>query len=213
MTAAKREQQAPKLKLHRAPKRRTKRPAGIYVLEITLHDIEPRIWRRVVVRHNHSLAVLHDISQIVMGWKDCHLHEFDIDSQIYTTRYPELEHLEERKVRNERRAYLRDVLGREGSRFSYIYDQGDYWQHDVTVVKVSQVETPEGFERYPLCLAGERACPPEDVGGAPGYAQMREALADPNHEEHESYIDWLGAPFDPEAFDLKAVNDTLRCIQ
>ena len=184
-----------------------------YELEITLREIEPRIWRRVAVRNNHSLAVLHDIIQIVMGWKDCHLHEFDIDGQIYTARYPELEHWEERKVRNERRAYLRDVLSGEGSRFSYIYDQGDYWQHDVTVIKVSQVKTPEELERYPLCLAGERACPPEDVGGSSGYAEMLEALADPTHEEHESFIEWLGASFNPAAFDLKAVNAMLTCIK
>ena len=196
-----------------AKTRRTKTTRATYSLEISLRDIKPRIWRRVAVRNNHSLAVLHDIIQIVMGWKDCHLHEFEIDGQIYTARYPELEDLEERRVRNERRAYLRDVLSGEGSRFSYIYDQGDYWQHDVTVVKVSRMETPEEFERYPLCLAGERACPPEDVGGSYGYAEMLDALADPTHEEHESYIEWLGAPFDAEAFDLKAVNETLRCIQ
>ena len=92
-------------------------------------------------------------------------------------------------------------------------DQGDYWQHDVTVVKVSQVDAPEEFERHPLCLAGERACPPKDVGGSYGYAEMLEALADPDHEERESYIDWLGHAFDAEFFDLKAVNETLRCIQ
>ncbi|MCH8805240.1 MAG: plasmid pRiA4b ORF-3 family protein [Planctomycetes bacterium] len=184
-----------------------------YELEFTLREIEPRIWRRVAVRNNHSLAVLHDIIQNVMGWKDCHLHEFEIDGQVYTARYPELEHWEERKVRNERRAYLRDVLSGKGSRFSYLYDQGDYWQHDIAVVKVSQVKTPEELERYPLCLAGERACPPEDVGGSSGYAEMLEALSDPAHEEHESYIDWLGHPFDPEFFDMKAVNSLLRSIR
>lgn len=81
------------------------------------------------------------------------------------------------------------------------------------MVKVAPVETPEELERYPLCLAGGRSCPPEDVGGSSGYAEMLEALADPDHEEHESYIEWLGHPFDPAAFDVKAVNETLRCIQ
>ena len=73
--------------------------------------------------------------------------------------------------------------------------------------------TPEEFERHPLCLAGERACPPEDAGGSYGYAEMLEALADPTHDEQESYIEWLGRPFDPEFFDLKAVNDLLRSVQ
>ena len=175
--------------------RASKRPLEIYEVKITLREIESRIWRRVTVRNNHSLAVLHDIIQIVMGWKDCDLHEFEIDGQICTARYPELEQWEERKIRNEKRACLRDILGEEGFRFSYLYDQGDHWQHNVTVVKVSQVESPEEFERYPLCLAGERACPPEDVGGSCGYAEMLDALADPTHEEHESYIEWLPARF------------------
>ena len=108
---------------------------------------------------------------------------------------------------------IRDVLSGKGSRFSYIYDQGDFWQHDVTVIKVGRVDTPAEFESYPLCLAGERACPPEVVGGSSGYAELLAALADPTHEEHESYIEWLGHVFDPEFFDRKAVNLLLRSIR
>ncbi len=190
-----------------------KRPLEIYELQITLREIKPRIWRRFAVRNNHSLMVLHDIIQMVMGWKDCHLHEFEIEGEIYTARYPELERLEDRNVRDERRAFLRDVLGGEGFRFSYVYDPGDYWRHEVAVTKVSRVESPEEFERYPVCLAGERACPPEDCGGVSGYERMLEALADPTHEEHDEYLEWLGGAFDPEAWDLKEVNWMLRGIR
>jgi len=185
-------------------------PIRIYEFEITLLEIEPRIWRRFAVRNNHSLMVLHDIIQMVMSWKDCHLHEFEIEDQVYAARYPELDGLDERRVRDERRVYLRDVLGGPGSRFRYQYDFGDDWQHELEVLKVSQ---PEEGVRYPVCVAGERACPPEDVGGAWGYAEMLDALADLGNEERDSYIEWLGGGFDPDAFDLQEANRMLSNIR
>lgn len=161
---------------------RTKRPVEIYELEIRLLEIKPRIWRRFAVRNNHSLMVLHDIIQMVMGWNDCHLHDFRIAGEIYTPRYPELEGMDDLERKDERRAYLRDVLGSQGFRFRYMYDMGDGWEHELEVIKV---HPPEKDVRYPICLAGGRACPPEDVGGPWGYADMLEALADPKHEEYE----------------------------
>ena len=191
-------------------KKRKSAPNQVFELEIALLDIEPRIWRRFAVRSNHSLMVLHDIIQMVMGWNDCHLHEFEIGDQVYTARYPELDDLDERKTRDEQRSYLRGVLGGEGSRFLYRYDFGDGWRNDLKVLKVSQ---PEEGVRYPVCLSGERSCPPEDVGGTWGYAEMLEALADPRHEEHDGYIEWLGRKFEPDVFDLNAVNGMLMNIR
>ena len=191
-------------------KKRESAPNQVFELEIVLLEIEPKIWRRFAVRSNHSLMVLHDIIQMVMGWKDCHLHEFAIGDQVYTARYPELDDFDERKTRDEKRSYLREVLGGEGSRFVYRYDFGDGWRHNLKVLKVSQ---PEEGVRYPVCLSGERSCPPEDVGGPWGYTEMLEALADPKHEEHDSYIEWLGKKFEPDVFDLKAVNRMLRNIR
>ena len=188
---------------------RTTKPHEIYELEITLREIEPRIWRRLAVRNNHSLMVLHDIIQMVMGWKDCHLHDFHIAGEIYTANYPELEGMDDRERKDERRAYLRDVLGSQDFRLRYMYDMGDGWEHELEVIKV---HPPEKDVRYPICLAGKRACPPEDVGGPWGYADMLEALADPKHEEHEQYAEWSESSFDPEAFDLKQVNRMLRGI-
>ena len=89
------------------------------------------------------------------------------------------------------------------SRFRYEYDFGDDWQHELEVVKIGP---PEPDQWYPTCLAGERACPPEDVGGVFGYAEFLEAIADPKHEEHDSCLTWIGGEFDPEAFDLKETN-------
>ena len=88
----------------------------------------------------------------------------------------------------------------------YLYDFGDSWEHDIVVEKVGP---PEPDTSYPLCLAGKRACPPEDSGGVWGYADLLEALADPASPEHDDMLDWLGGPIDPEAFELEAVNRRL----
>jgi hypothetical protein len=77
----------------------------------------------------------------------------------------------------------------------YIYDFGDWWEHTVTLEKeiVSQQDVA-----YPVCLAGERACPPEDSGGPPGYQLFIEAMEDPEHEAHEQYREWIGGEFNAE---------------
>jgi hypothetical protein len=85
-----------------------------------------------------------------------------------------------------------------GSTFDYLYDFGDGWSHRVTVEKILPAEAGT---TVPACIDGRRACPPEDCGGPWGYGHLLEALADPTHPEHRDLTDWLGAPFDPEAFD------------
>ena len=99
------------------------------------------------------------------------------------------------------------VLPECGAKFLYRYDFGDNWEH---VVVLEKVLPPEGGVRYPVCLGGARACPPEDCGGVAGYERMLEALRDPRHEEHGEWLDWLGREFDPAAFDLDAVNRALE---
>ena len=136
-----------------------------------------------------------------------HLHEFHIGDWVYASRDPEFDDLDDREIRDEQRTRLYDVLGGEGFRFRYRYDMGDDWMHELEVVNVGQ---PEKGASYSICLAGERACPPEDGGGVWGYANMLEALTDPKHEEHEHYVEWIGKSFDSEAFDPKVVNRMLR---
>ena len=98
----------------------------------------------------------------------------------------------------------------EDSRFTYDYDFGDGWEH---VLEVEKVLLPQKGVRYPVCLDGARACPPEDVGGMGGYEEFLKAIRDPNHPEHEEYLDWIGGNFDPEQFDLDEVNDILRSLK
>ncbi len=170
-----------------------------YLLKIQLLDIEPEIWRRFVVPASITLDRLHDVIQIVMGWTDNHLHEFTIGKKRYTE-YPESK--EDGLVCGKYR--LGDLIKQKGRTFRYLYDFGDSWEHEL-VLEESRYFNPE-LRTELACLKGERACPPEDVGGVPGYFEFCNVLKDPNHEEHKSYMEWSGGDFTSERFDSDSVN-------
>jgi len=182
-----------------------KPPAQVYQLKITLNDTRPPIWRRLVVLGDTTLRQLHDCLQIALGWTDSHLHQFEIGGQGYgATEYDdggELGLLPEQRYR------LSQVAPDPGARFVYEYDFGDSWDHTVVVEKIGPLK--EGVS-YPLCMAGQRACPPEDVGGVWGYAGFLQAIRSRRHPEHAEYLRWVGGHFDPEVFDLDQVNAHLR---
>lgn len=182
--------------------------AGEPILQLKVSLVgtsKPPVWRRLVVPATMRLDRLHDTIQAAMGWDDYHLHAFSAGGVDYGPPDPELGHVDERKTR------VRDVIAEPKDRMRYIYDFGDHWQHDVVVEKVLLAERDA---RYPSCVAGKGCCPPEDCGGVWGYAELREMLADPAHEEHDAMLEWLGletaAEFDPEAFDLAEANALLR---
>ncbi len=181
------------------------KPADIYQIKVTLNDIRPPIWRGILVSSNTNLHKLHDILQIVMGWHDSHLHQFTISGEHYGD--PENDEGGEFGIQPEARFKLSQVVQGAGSRFQYEYDFGDGWHHTVLV---ESVQPPQPGEHYPRCMNGKRACPPEDIGGAWGYPQFLEAIADPGHSEHDETLMWVGGEFDPEAFDLEEVNASLR---
>jgi hypothetical protein len=143
------------------------------------------------------------VIQKAMGWQNAHLHEFVIRDVHYGEPEPDESHYE---VEAERNFSLREVAPLVGMRFEYVYDLGDGWLHDVLVERIDMPTEPL---RSPICLGGERACPPEDCGGFPGYEELLEILRDPDHPEHEDRLDWVGGTFDPEAFDLPGVNRKL----
>lgn len=174
----------------------------IYRLRITLQEVEPPVWRRVDVPAGYTLDRLHRVVQCAMGWGDYHLHQFDIDDMQYGPPEPDgmLEVVDEIDVR------LDAVCGK-GSEFSYTYDFGDWWEHAIVVEDVVPAEPDVA---YPNCRAGERACPPEDVGGPCGYLELLEALGDPADPRHEPMVEWLGRPYDPEAFDPARATTLLR---
>jgi hypothetical protein len=177
-------------------------------LRIELRGVKPLVWRCILVPETVTLAKLHGILQWTMGWTNSHLHEYEIARRRYGT--PDHEWPEIEPVSDERRVRLQPLLEAGVRRFTYLYDFGDHWEH---LVKVEDLVPPR--DRLPpiVCLAGENACPPDDVGGVPGYAEFLAALADPKHEEHTSMREWIGYPFDPTAFDLVAVNRVLATIK
>lgn len=180
----------------------------VYQLKVTLKSIRPPIWRRFQVTDDVTLPKLHRILQTIMGWQDYHLHAFDIGGVSYSMPYyPGGTDLDEMGMKSEKRIKLNRLALAEKSRFLYEYDLGDSWIHEILVEKIL---APDPEVRYPVCIAGKRAAPPEDCGGVWGYEEFMEAILDPDHPEHEEYLDWAGRDFDPEKFDLEKVNLELR---
>ena len=176
------------------------------VLRIELLDIEPLIWRRVRVARSVTLERLNEILQIVLGWQNSHLHEFRAGE--LTIGMKDVEELDEREdLQDESDWTLGELLDTGVTEFEYNYDFGDDWTHRIVLEPATRGGEPGPV---PLCLAGENACPPEDVGGPVGYAQFLAAIADPEHEEHESYLRWIGGVWDSRGFDLNAINRVLR---
>jgi hypothetical protein len=177
------------------------RPTTVYQLKITLQGIGPPIWRRVQVQ-DCTLAKLHDLIQTCFGWEGYHLHVFEVGGEQYGG--PDPDGMMEYK--DERRAKLSQIVARGHKKFAYVYDFGDNWGH---VIQVEKTLPAEAGVHYPRCIAGKRACPPEDCGGPWGYQELLEAIGNPRNKRHEELLEWLGDEFDPEKCDLDAINEEL----
>jgi len=180
----------------------------IYQFKITLLDAEPPIWRRIQVQ-DCTLDKFHEHIQTAMGWTNSHLHQFDIKGQRYGD--PELldDGFEDFECVDSTKTNLSQILPKTGKRFAckYEYDFGDGWEHEV-LFEGSPPTDPKA--KYPVCLEGERACPPENCGGVWGYSDFLEAIGNPKHEEHESMLEWIGERFDPEDFDPKQATKAMK---
>ena len=187
---------------------RKRRPGSgtlVHQLKISLSGVSrPPVWRRVLVPADVTLGDLHEVIQVAMGWDDYHMHLFSVGGQNYGSPDPELGHASDRNV------LLSQVLSGPGDRLGYTYDFGDDWEHDI-LLEETRTAVPE--ESYPSCVAGKGACPPEDCGGAWGYAELKEILATPSHEGHQDMLEWLGLDagkdFDPKEFSVADVNARL----
>jgi hypothetical protein len=177
--------------------------ASVYQLRVELLHLKPAIWRQILVPGSIKLPKLQLALLWTMGWDGGHLHEFVFGNSNYGV--PDPDFPSDLPVMNEVGVQLSKALGALKS-FTYVYDYGDDWQHRV---KIEKVLPPDPDLRSPLCLAGRNACPPEDVGGEPGYLDFLEAINDPSHDEHQQMLEWCGGSFDPDAFDLDAVNQQL----
>ncbi len=172
----------------------------VYQLKVTLKGTQPPVWRRIQVHANVTLHRLHLILQATMSWKNYHLYRFEIAGTEYGDPDPEVDFTDSRKTR------LGKVVTGENTRFIYEYDFGDGWNHEILIEKIFPAESTG---QYPVCLAGERTCPPEDCGGIGGYADLLRIISGPKNKRYKEMMDWLGGPFDPEEFDIVRVNRAL----
>ena len=176
----------------------------VYQIKITLKDIKPPIWRRLQVTNDTVLEKLHEIIQVAMGWDNYHLHQFIVGHTYYGEPDP---NYGDDEMENENGVPISQLVSREGARFHYEYDFGDSWVHEILVEKILPVE--KGTQ-YPVCIKGKRACPPEDVGGVWGYSDFLETIMNPKNPEYDDMLEWAGGDFDPEVFNLEAVNKRLN---
>jgi len=174
--------------------------------KVQLRYIRPPIWRRVVLPDNATLGDLHAVIQTAMGWSNSHMHAFRIGGVNYTSR--SASQMEDMDMENEERVPLAEVVSRAKQKFIYEYDFGDSWEHEIVAEKFLPLDPAA---KYPVCLGGARACPPEDCGSFPGYMDILKALdAKKPTEEQKELIEWVGEGYDPERFDLDAVNRRLQ---
>ncbi|MGB7588693.1 MAG: plasmid pRiA4b ORF-3 family protein [Solirubrobacterales bacterium] len=155
---------------------------------------KPPVWRRLQLRADTTLDLLEEAILAAFGWAGYHLHVFQSGDEQFGVPEPELGLIDERRVS------LNQLLGDVGDHLLYTYDLGDNWEHEIVVEKILDAEPGV---RYPVLVAAKGACPPEDCGGRWGYAELKEILADPAHEQHQEMLDWLGltdaSAFDPES--------------
>lgn len=194
------------MKVVKMDKYQPKAAAAVMQLKVTLKGSKPPIWRRIQVLNTISLYKLHKILQVVMGWQESHLYEFIIHGVHFSVPDSEFDMLGGMQIRDIRTAELHAVLPDVKKRFVYVYDFGDDWVHELVVEKILPVEKEK---RYPVCLAGERACPPEDCGGIWGFYDYLDIIKNPSHPDYEDIAEWMG-DFNPDDFSVDAVNAELK---
>ncbi len=173
-----------------------------FQLHIVLQGIEPKIWRRILVRENTPLVHFHRIIQTCFGWTNSHLHLFKDGMYEYSPAEFEVEN-----THDSRTLGLNDILHLEDQIIYYLYDFGDSWDHKITLEKI--IEEPVS-EPVPQCKEGARRGPPEDCGSIGGYYEYLKIIADKTHEEYKSTKRWLGQRYDPEEFKIDKINKLLK---
>jgi Plasmid pRiA4b ORF-3-like protein len=173
---------------------------SVYQIKVVLLHSRPPIWRQLQVDGGITLDRLHDTLQMVMGWTNSHLHGFRLPQpgqRGTKLRLVPIESADEKATR------LDKLLRRPKAWLVYDYDFGDSWEHEVRLEEILARPSPA---RLPMVLAGRGACPPEDVGGLPGYYHFLKVIKDPRHPEHADMLEWAETHFDPAAFDVQEVN-------
>ncbi len=184
-----------------------KKSERVYHFKITLKGINPPVWRTIQVPETYTFWDLHVAVQDAMGWQDCHLHDFAVHN-------PQAQTKERIGIPDDDAEFDLDILpgwdhnisdyfSTKNSTATYVYDYGDNWEH---AVKFEKIVPRDKEKKYPRCIAGERACPPENCAGIYGYQQFLEAIMDPGHKSHEDFLQWAGADVEPERFSPNEVH-------
>ncbi len=181
-----------------------------YQLKIVLDRIQPKIWRRIIIGENTSLYELHHIIQISFGWSNYHLYLFKQNRILWGNKSlwddddPAFELNSDKKIK------IKDILQDKTQSLQYQYDMGDSWSHNIKLEKIIE---KDNLILVPVCLEGERNCPPEDCGGVGGYYNLIETLSRPNSREYKELVEWLGYLYDPELIELEQINHTLKNLK
>lgn len=181
--------------------KKSRKANSLYQLKVTLISSKPPIWRRLIVKDNIRLDELHFVLQTAMGWLDYHLHQYRVGDVYIGIPEPDLDF----DVKDERKIYLHDIISTPKNNFVYEYDFGDGWEHKIVLEKILPLDSFES----PTVIKGSKACPPEDCGGVWGYHDLLDIIRNSTHEDHESMLEWVGGEFDPDAFDMEAINKAL----
>ena len=181
-------------------------PAHNVILQIKVKLLgvaKPPVWRRLQLRADTRLDHLHEILQAALGWENYHMHAFSFGEEEFGSPDPELGFSDERHVT------LGELIDL-GGRFRYTYDFGDNWEHEILVEDLLDADPDT---HYPVLVAAKGACPPEDCGGPWGDAHLKQILANPNHDEHQEMLEWLGLDntneFDPAAVTSEDIDHEL----
>lgn len=183
-------------------------PGAVYQIKVTLEEIEPLIWRRLLVPAEIKLSKLHDFLQIAFGWTDSHMHHFfNPEQEFFAPKGMADDDFGGPPSRDTAKTRLADVMTKTDDALRYEYDFGDGWMHYIELEKILAA-TPH--LHVPSCIAGENAGPPDDCGGPPGYQHLMAVMANPKHPDFKEMREWVAQPFDPRRFDLPRVNARLN---
>ena len=175
-------------------------------LKITLDDVKPAVLRRIEVPLNIRLDRLHLVIQAAMGWSNSHLYEIRARDVGWGEPDPD----ERDGPLDARKARLIGVLEDVGVKtLRYIYDFGDGWEH---TIKIESITDATSGVAYPRLVEAAGRCPPEDVGGPFGYAELLEAIRDPKHERHAEMTEWIENDFNPDLVDIERLTEAVSML-
>lgn len=180
--------------------------SDIACLKITLDDVEPKVVRRVEVPLSIRLDRLHAVLQATLGWTNSHLWEIRACGAGWGI--PDRDWGD--GPSDAAKARLIDVLEDTGAKtLTYLYDFGDGWEH---TIRIERITAPEPGAAYPRLIEATGRCPPEDIGGPPGYEEYLEAIKDPSHERHAEFAEYYDADFDPNVVNTDVIRRELATL-